>query len=306
MKKQEAKIQRFLNRRKRMVNIVFFTWDGKHRLDFHHSTDLVTPKSEYPHHMHVGCELYLFVRGPKTEYVVEDSCFQLHSGDIILTKPEEMHHPNFIGEGEYECFYLKIPVDCFEGLSNRMQSPLHCFLDRDFGTKNLLRMKADEQRECIRLCYKILQERDFPNDNSRLLCFSYVLQILAIVNHAFDGACSQPSDTILSPMMREILNYVNTNVSTIQSTEEVAKQFFITPSYFSRLFRNSMGITFVKYLRAKKISLAKNSLIRGANVTDACYDSGFSDYSYFISTFHKETGMTPLQYQKKVRKGQSE
>jgi len=45
--------------------------------------------------------------------------------------------------------------------------------------------------------------------------------------------------------------------------------------------------------------------MKGDSVTDACYESGFSDYSYFIATFHKETGMTPLQYQKKKYKDSS-
>ena len=239
-------------------------------------------------------------------YSVEDSQFWLQPGDIVLTKSGEMHCPRFAEEGEYECFYIKIPNDCFERFSNRMQPPLHCFIDRDFGTRNLLRMGEEEQQRCIRLCYQILQERNFPNENSRLLCFSYTLQLLAIVNHAFDQAGAQPSSSILSPLMREILEYINDNIPGIQTVEQVAKKFFITPSYFSRMFCNSMNITFIKYLRAKKIALAKNCLLRGANVTDACYESGFSDYSYFISTFHKETGMTPLQYQKKVRNSDCE
>ena len=158
-----------------MVNIVFFTWNGKHRLDFFHSTDHVSPQSsDYPYHMHACCEFYLFVKGPKTEYIVEDNLLQLQPGDIVLAMPGEMHHPRFLGEGDYECFYLKIPMDCFDGLSPHMQPPLHCFLDREVGTRNLLRMREEEQQECLRLCYKILQERGFPNENSRLLCFSYV------------------------------------------------------------------------------------------------------------------------------------
>ena len=287
-----------------MTHVVFFTWNGTHRFEFYHAIEHVTPESDYPLHMHVCCELYLFVKGPTTEYTVEDNRFFLQPGDIVLTKSDEMHCPKFMTEGDYECFYLKIPNDIFTGFSSRMQSPLHCFLERPFGKQNLLRMHEEDQQLCIRLCYQISQQRGLPHDNSRLLCFAYILQMLAVVNHAFDHSLSQPSNSILSPLMQEILGYINGNITAIQSTEEVAKKFFITPSYFSRLFRDSMNITFIKYLRTKKLELAKKCLIRGSSVTDACYESGFSDYSYFISTFHKETGMTPLQYQKKVRTGE--
>ena len=51
-------------------------------------------------------------------------------------------------------------------------------------------------------------------------------------------------------------------------------------------------------ITSMKIQYAKTLLQGGKSVTEACYDSGFSDCSYFISTFQKITGVTPGQYKK--------
>lgn len=291
-----------------MTEVVFYTWNGKNCLKFFHSVDYVSPEkqAEYAMHAHTECELYLLVRGPRMTYVVEDSEYGIRPGDMILTRAGEIHRALFREAGEYECYYLKIENDCFTGLSRRMQNPLHCFLDRAIGERNLLRPDAAQQGQIIGLFCSVFAEKGFPKDTSRLLCFSYTLQLLALVNHSFDHAGSSAPDAPLSPLMRDIICYVNDNIRSIQTVEQVAKAFFISPSYFSRLFCKSMKLSFIKYLRAKKLSLAMNCLIRGGTVTDACFESGFQDYSYFISIFHRETGMTPLQYQKKAQSGWKE
>ena len=50
------------------------------------------------------------------------------------------------------------------------------------------------------------------------------------------------------------------------------------------------------------LCLAKRILEQGASVTEACYESGFNDCSYFIKCFRKSVGFTPYQYRKQVQK----
>ena len=284
-----------------MPETISFPWNGKHRIDFVHNasyvTDLEDPK-RFPLHMHTLCELYVFVSG-KADYIVESNRYHLLPGDVILTQPNELHRVKLLSQGDYECFYMKLPVDAFNGLDSEIR-PLRCFLDRRFGEKNHLRMAEDDRIRLLKICRLFIQEKNFPNESSRIQCVSYIFQLLALVNGAFDQSnATTPNDVVLSPIMQDILNYVNDNLASIKTAEQVASTFFISPTYFSKMFHNTMGVPFIKYLRNKKITLAKIHLMKGDSVTTACFESGFSDYSYFIATFHKETGMTPLQYQKK-------
>ena len=79
----------------------------------------------------------------------------------------------------------------------------------------------------------------------------------------------------------------------------------LSPSYLSALFRRYMGMPLVAYLQARRVLFAKQLLEEGQSVTFACYESGFSDCSYFIRIFKKHLGMTPLQYRNAFRGGKA-
>lgn len=280
-----------------MTDALVFAWDKKHRLDFVHTSNFVIDVDDpmkFPLHMHTLCELYIFVSG-NAEYIVESNTYKMQPGDVILIQPNEFHRVQLLSQCNYECFYLKIPLDSFDVLTDRAK-PLHCFLDRKFGEKNHLRMSEADRLKLVDICNRLILEKNITSESTVLNRISYVFQLLSMVNTAFDNANYVSAE--MTPLMKNILTYINDNLATIKTAEQVAKEFYITPSYFSKIFCKTMGVTFVKYLRTKKITLAKLHLIKGDSVTDACYESGFSDYSYFIATFHKETGMTPLQYQK--------
>jgi len=53
-----------------------------------------------------------------------------------------------------------------------------------------------------------------------------------------------------------------------------------------------MGVTINYYIRHKKISKSKELLQNGATVTEACFQSGFNNTSYFIKAFREIVGVT--------------
>lgn len=77
----------------------------------------------------------------------------------------------------------------------------------------------------------------------------------------------------------------------------VAQKFNISPSYFSTIFRQEIGVTFRDYVGKLKINRAKE-LLRTTNLkcSEVAYQSGFKDSHYFSFVFKKRTGLTPLQF----------
>lgn len=79
---------------------------------------------------------------------------------------------------------------------------------------------------------------------------------------------------------------------------EVASVANMNRTAFCRYFKSKTGKTFVQFLQEIRIGHACKLLIEGGfNVSEACYQSGFRNQSYFIKQFKKTTGQTPLQYQ---------
>ena len=91
-------------------------------------------------------------------------------------------------------------------------------------------------------------------------------------------------------------NYGNPNISA----QYLADKYRITPSYFSRLFHEKCGCTFPDYLAALRIERARELLLERENLSiqEICELVGYSNASYFTTSFKKKYGMTPGQFRR--------
>lgn len=71
-----------------------------------------------------------------------------------------------------------------------------------------------------------------------------------------------------------------------------------------RRFKNATNNTIVEYIQRVKIEAAKRSFeATRKNISEVMYDVGYSDPKAFRIVFKKITGLTPLEYKNKYRKG---
>ncbi|HWQ97882.1 MAG TPA: helix-turn-helix domain-containing protein [Clostridia bacterium] len=83
------------------------------------------------------------------------------------------------------------------------------------------------------------------------------------------------------------------------SLDRVAQKVNISPNYFSAMFSQEIGQTFVEYLTGKRISEAKRMLRQTEmRSSEIAYAVGFRDSHYFSFVFKKVTGSTPSEYRK--------
>ncbi|MGI6777620.1 MAG: response regulator [Acetivibrionales bacterium] len=88
-------------------------------------------------------------------------------------------------------------------------------------------------------------------------------------------------------------NYNNPDISL----NAVCKHLFISTSYFSLLFKNKIGRTFVEYLTGIRVDKAKELLtVTNLRTYEIASKVGYSDPHYFSLIFKKNTGMTPTEY----------
>ena len=74
----------------------------------------------------------------------------------------------------------------------------------------------------------------------------------------------------------------------------LAKLCGISENYFRKLFLLEFGISPSKYIRNKRLMLARDLLNSGEfSVSDAAMASGFNDISYFSREYKKMWGVNP-------------
>lgn len=102
--------------------------------------------------------------------------------------------------------------------------------------------------------------------------------------------------------LNKILDYIQKNLSDPSLTlASIAQEFFRSTTSVNNLFKKNIGSTIKEYIILKRVDKAQELLRDGATVTEACEGSGFNNYSHFIRTFSKVTGLSPKQYVKSTK-----
>lgn len=93
------------------------------------------------------------------------------------------------------------------------------------------------------------------------------------------------------------VDYVKRNYMKKITLEEVASYVYLSPSYFSKIFKEEMGKNFNSYLNHIRIEMSKRLLLDDSVVlVDVSNIVGYEDQSYFSKVFKKLTGVSPGKF----------
>ncbi len=108
----------------------------------------------------------------------------------------------------------------------------------------------------------------------------------------------QRVDESNSNTVQSILRYCADNYQQDLTLESVAAELHISKYHISHLFSQKIRISFSDFIGTLRVQDACERLKRGAGITDACMQAGFSSIRSFNRVFLRQTGLTPLKYQK--------
>nr|WP_321456951.1 response regulator [uncultured Cohaesibacter sp.] len=103
--------------------------------------------------------------------------------------------------------------------------------------------------------------------------------------------------------MQNVLNFIERNIGKDITLEDAASCASVSPCYFSRLFKKTIGETFVAYVKQRRMEHAKNMLESSdMPIMNIALDLSFHDINYFAKVFKKEVGLTPSEFRRQNRK----
>ncbi len=98
---------------------------------------------------------------------------------------------------------------------------------------------------------------------------------------------------------RTVINYIEKHLAEQISLATLAELVGLSPYYFCRAFKQSLGMPPHRYHNNRRIEHAKTLLAKRApSVTDIGLTVGFCEVSSFTAAFHKTTGLTPTTYRR--------
>ena len=99
--------------------------------------------------------------------------------------------------------------------------------------------------------------------------------------------------------IQKVYHFIEMNYQKEIDVNEVARLCQLTTAAFCRYFKKSTHHTFTDFLNRFRINQSKKVLMQDKTVTEACYESGFENISYFNKTFKRFTGENPSTFRKK-------
>ena len=237
----------------------------------------------YPH-FHSNIEIYLILSG-EIEILVNDQKKILGAGEFSVALSYDTH--GYRTPKEAEAIFLCIPISfCEEFLpllsKRRLPSP---YIKDPSVFQTVLQAEEGLLAGCNEITKRGL--------------------LYTILGAIYDQMVPKEEESVLPShnSSAEILIYIGDHFKEELSLVQVAKAFGYHESYFSRYFRQSFGISFVRYLTMLRLREAVLLLQSGTRtVTECAIESGFGSMRSFYRAFYEEFGSNPSEYLKQIGK----
>ncbi|MDF2545002.1 MAG: transcriptional regulator, AraC family [Herbinix sp.] len=124
----------------------------------------------------------------------------------------------------------------------------------------------------------------------KILFLEFMIQLnrTAISNHI-----NYLDSVIGNAKLLPILEFINEHITEELSVDSLSAKFYLNRYYLMHLFKEETGYTIGNYITEKRLLLAKNLVRNGSSLTEACFQSGFKNYSTFSRAFKKEFHTMP-------------
>jgi AraC-like DNA-binding protein len=102
--------------------------------------------------------------------------------------------------------------------------------------------------------------------------------------------------------MGTVYEYIDKNYDKDPDVNVVAKKVNLTTAAFCRYFKRQTNMTFTTFVNQYRVERAKNLLMQGQNVSEACYEVGLDSLSYFNKIFKELVGENPSDFRTRMTK----
>lgn len=268
-------------------NISMYREASETAIVYHNKNEL--PGINIPH-LHSQYEIYYNISGADG-FFFDKKYYSCDGNDLFIVPKVCVHKalikPNTIYE---RCIISIAPqiisaINEMPGLKNSL-SWLDQVGELITGKVNL---NPKEHMSFMNLAYK------YNNCEDSLKKLAILLEIISFISLKFKSTApirvSAPNSTLGMALLIIEENFRDIKVS------DISKKLFISNSHFSKMFTEQCGVTPIRYILLRKVAEAKKFLYMGMSVKEACFLSGFSDYSNFVRTFKNIEGCSPGKFE---------
>lgn len=212
-------------------------------------------------------------------------------GDIYLSMPGDIHGIRSSADAP-----MKYDFFSFRTENSELSSALEEIASFAPATERVFR----DERISALVCDAIMEFVRSEKFGSELL-HSIFKQIIIFVIRGMERGTHQRvrNASAQEVVCYQIMNYIDTHISTMRDLAELADAMNYNYSYLSALFKKTTGNTLFSYYQEKKLEAARLLISEGSlKITEIAESLGYSSLYSFSRAFREHFGISPKQYEK--------
>jgi AraC-like DNA-binding protein len=206
--------------------------------------------------------------------------------------------PRYVINKPFHSLFFYLPRSALDGLTEQSRTPRVGELACELGIGHddaIVRHIGASLQEGLRR----------PDETNQLFIDHMMVALTAHVAQAYGGLRpgSEPTRGGLAPwQVKRACERLDSDLGGKLSLQQIAAEFDLSVSHFSRAFRTSTGLPPHQWLLRQRVKAAKQLMsVRGLPLSEIAISAGFANQSHFTRVFSAAVGVSPAAWRRETQ-----
>lgn len=261
-------------------------------VDTHRDTSYANARMQL--HSHTFYELLYCCGNCGAEYLVGSERYRLQQGDVVFVPPGVSHRP-LLPEQMPEP-YMRYVLWLSQEFIAQYASLFSDSIQNQKAGVHLLRTAGTRWEHLGELFRAGVLEAERRDHGWEAAVIGNTIQLLTQLKRARVEQSAQPMPVEQPELLDRIMAYVESHYAEEISIAALSRQFYVSESSISHLFKKKLGVSLYCYVTQRRLIAAKTLIEQGISLGSVSAQTGFHDYSGFYRAFKQSYGISPRQY----------
>ncbi len=253
------------------------------------------PRYSMPLHWHREFEIVRVISG-NLKLFLNNTEYLITAGDIAFIGCGILHR----GQPKscvYECIVLDLNMLCRHA-TDKITKYILPIITRDIEVERIIHSADRNIINAVGSLFDTVKKESPFFELKVYSCISEIIYLLYAENKVKAPEKGR-SACHAGGAVTDLLDYIEHNYTEKITLEELSKVANTNEKYLCRFFKEYTGNTPIEYINRLRIERACLKMTEESkSITEAAFDSGFNDISYFSKIFKKYKGITPREYRR--------
>ncbi len=257
-------------------------------------------------HFHDFTELVFIVRGQGVQ-IIEQQEYAVKAGDVFVLQGNQKH---FFRDAEgIELINVMFDTRVFgQEVSPAIQKldgyNALFILESNYRAshhfRNRLHLDRSEMAKMELILNTMIFEQEHKQEGYQLILSNKLEELLVVLSRHYSRLDATEAQSLIR--ISKIIEFLEQNFAQKIYVEDLAEMAFMSLRNFQRIFKKAVGSTPSQYLMQIRLQRARR-LLRSSSlsVADIAAQTGLTDSNYFIKSFKKELGITPVKFRMRYK-----